>query len=80
MAQKDGYALEHRYVLYEAGVAIPPGHHVHHLNGVKSDNRPENLAVIPEGIHHSQHLHDAGVVTNQFGTWPLRTITTSKID
>jgi hypothetical protein len=70
MANKDGYALEHRYVLYEAGVAIPPGHHVHHLNGDKSDNRVENLAVVPESIHHQMHVGET--VINQFGVFPRR--------
>jgi hypothetical protein len=72
MAKRDGYALEHRYVMHEAGVHIPDGHHVHHLNGVKADNRLTNLAVVPASEHHRHHVREAGYVVNQFGTWPLR--------
>lgn len=72
MANSDGYALEHRQVLHDAGVRIPPGLQVHHLNGDKSDNRLENLQVKAASDHHRDHIRDAGVVGNQFGRWRLR--------
>jgi hypothetical protein len=71
VANKDGYALEHRKVLHDAGIEIPPGHHAHHLNHDKADNRLENLAVLPQGEHHSHHIHAAGQVENQYGTYPI---------
>lgn len=55
MATADGYALEHRFVLYEAGVDIPDGAHVHHRNGDKRDNRIKNLEVLAAGDHHRLH-------------------------
>lgn len=48
------WALEHRFVLHEAGIEIPDGHHVHHRNGVKDDNRRENLEVIAAAEHGSR--------------------------
>lgn len=71
IAGSDGYVLEHRFVLHEAGVEIPDGCHVHHRNGVKTDNRIENLEVMPASEHHRHHIREDGVVTNQYGTFPI---------
>ncbi len=72
VSNKDGYALEHRYVVYESGVALERGMHVHHLNGDKSDNRLKNLIVIEAAEHARQHVREAGVIVNQFGTHRLK--------
>lgn len=71
MAYSNGLVYEHRYVLHEAGIDIPPGSCVHHINGDKTDNRLENLEVVDLGQHTSHHNQQAGVVKNQFGTFPL---------
>lgn len=48
------YRAEHRVVWEQThGKPIPKGWVVHHLNGVKDDNRPENLAAMPRHEHHS---------------------------
>lgn len=56
-AKKDGYIFEHRYV-YEMtrGVLLPRNAIVHHINGIKDDNRPENLIVATRAHHSKVHI------------------------
>ena len=50
-----GYALEHRLVWeHYHKKQLPKGYVVHHLNGIKNDNRPENLAALKAGEHTNQ--------------------------
>lgn len=43
---------EHRFIWEQANGKIPKGYIVHHLNGIKDDNRLENLMILPRK-HHS---------------------------
>lgn len=47
--------LEHRYVWEQAHGPIPDGWHIHHLNGIKDDNRLENLVAMSRSDHHRNH-------------------------
>lgn len=63
-AQKDldGYVIlpngqsEHRVVCEKAHGYIPYGWHVHHVNFIRDDNRPENLIALPAEVHRKLHL------------------------
>lgn len=72
-ANRYGYILEHRFVVETHLRINEPDHpallsdggierrkwHVHHINGVKDDNRLENLQILPREQHSSwMHYKD----------------------
>ena len=48
---------EHRVVMEQIiGRKLTMHEHVHHKNGDRTDNRPENLELLPVADHHRQHM------------------------
>ena len=55
---RNGYVYQHILVWEEANGILPHGYIIHHLNGIKNDNRLCNLAAMPKSQHHyAIHLH-----------------------
>jgi len=50
-----GKKLVHRMVWERAHGLIPSGYDIHHRNGVRTDNRLENLELVERRAHRSQH-------------------------
>jgi hypothetical protein len=57
LADVRGYAYEHRLVAEQKiGRRLRKGEIPHHINGIKTDNRPENIEVVESRFaHHVRH-------------------------
>lgn len=63
-ADKKGRVLEHRLVMEKRFKRrLLPNEHVHHINGIKNDNRLENLVVLTRDQHN--HLHKSQEVKSR---------------
>jgi len=55
-ANSTGYVRSHRLVMGEKiGRRLTPKEYVHHINGDKEDNRPENLQIMSPSEHCKHH-------------------------
>lgn len=64
LADVRGYVYEHRLVAEQIlGRPLRPGEVPHHRNGIKSDNRPENIEVVESAAEHHVHhrKHERGL-------------------
>lgn len=61
LADVRGYAYEHRLVAEEKFKrALQPGEHVHHVDGNKLNNAPENLEIVSVAEHRYEHRTERG--------------------
>lgn len=67
----NGYVAEHIVLAERAvGKPLPSGAQVHHVNGDRADNRPENLVVCQGRAHHALiHVRMRAVMAGHPADW-----------
>lgn len=69
-ARGDGYVFEHTWIVAKAmNKPVPEGSHIHHVNGVKSDNSPGNLVVCSDQYHKLLHYRQRAKAECGHANW-----------
>lgn len=67
LADVNGCVPEHRVIACEMeGRILTPNEAVHHINGIKDDNRPENLVVLTHAEHRAAHAESHGEIMREY--------------
>lgn len=62
---KKGYIREHRFIMENIiGRYLLKEEVIHHINGITTDNRPENLMLFPNNSEHHKYHHLTKTLSN----------------
>lgn len=63
-AMSNGYFAEHRYIMEQKlGRYLSKNEHIHHINGIKDDNRIENLELVNGHTHNLITMMESRIKT-----------------
>jgi hypothetical protein len=66
----NGYIREHRLIMEKLlGRLLARDETVHHINGIKDDNRPDNLKLYTSNSDHMKQEYAEGKLTGINGPW-----------